>query len=261
MADTSKNGYTIIFLVITTVVAALILSVTSQSLKEKQIANKKFDQTKIVMRAMGFEVTSKSKATELNVMYDKYVERIFVTPTGKIVEVTDADKYNFEKAMKAGKVHAKAPADYASLPEEVKKMALPVYIRKDDSGKVVNYTVPVIGKGLWSTIYGYICLNASDISTVEGAIFYDSGETPGLGKEVEAEWFCNNFTDKKIFNDKGVFTSITVVKGSVNPADKNAIHKVDGVSGATITCVGVNALLRKDLLLYGPYFASLRSAK
>jgi len=260
VVDTSKNGYTVVFLAITTIVAALVLSIASEQLKVKQAVNKKFDQKKIVMKAMGFKIDDGAKPADIDAIYKKSVERIFVTPMGKIVSVKDADKYNFEKTLKPVGLH-KAPVDMANLSDAAKSVPMPVFIRKDEKGLPLNYTFPVTGKGLWSTLYGYISLNAKDLNTIEGAIFYDTGETPGLGKEIEADWFCKNFVGKKILNAEGKFVSVSVNKGVVNPSDKMFEHKVDGVSGATLTCNGVTDLLNKDFHLYEAYLNSLRGGK
>jgi Na+-transporting NADH:ubiquinone oxidoreductase subunit C len=109
--------------------------------------------------------------------------------------------------------------------------------------------IPISGKGLWSTLFGYFALD-SDFNTVKGITFYDHKETPGLGGEVDKGWFQNNFIGKKIKDDKGNLVSVQVVKGKSG----NNIHGVDGISGATITSRGVTDFLLRDLKKYAPYF-------
>ncbi|OUV48859.1 MAG: hypothetical protein CBC76_05860, partial [Flavobacteriaceae bacterium TMED116] len=80
----------------------------------------------------------------------------------------------------------------------------------------------------------------------------------GLGAEVDKEWFKNNFVGKKLIDDQGSLVSIEVVKGYVSDTDPANMHKVDGISGATITGKGVTNFLKSDLQKYEPYFAKIR---
>ena len=138
------------------------------------------------------------------------------------------------------------------------------YIRMNNE-KIEGIALPIAGKGLWSTIFGYIALNP-DTDSVLGIQFYKHGETPGLGGEVEKKWFTDNFVNhpikesngeityvpKKIRNENGKIISISVIKGGVDysKSNKSAIHQVDGISGATVTADGVSDFLLEDLLRY-----------
>ena len=126
----------------------------------------------------------------------------------------------------------------------------------------VIYCVPIIGRGLWSKLYGYLSLE-SDLNTVKGITFYKHGETPGLGAEIEKGWFQDNFVGKKINDQTGTFISIEVVKGKAAVAyagnEEKLSHAVDGISGATITSRGVTKMLHEDLTKYVPYFKQLEA--
>jgi Na+-transporting NADH:ubiquinone oxidoreductase subunit C len=102
--------------------------------------------------------------------------------------------------------------------------------------------LPVYGKGLWSTMYGFISLDA-DMTTVVGFAFYEHGETPGLGGEIDNPNWKNLWPGKRIYDDQGK-TRIEVVKGTVDRGSANAIYQVDGLSGATLTARGVGNLLQ-----------------
>ena len=122
-----------------------------------------------------------------------------------------------------------------------------------DGDKVESYVLPVSGKGLWSTLYGYLALNG-DKNTVRGITFYKHGETPGLGGEVENPEWTKQWVGKTILDEAGNLTSITVKKGKVDPAvAKENAHYVDGLSGATLTCNGVNNFVKKDLQAFAVY--------
>jgi Na+-transporting NADH:ubiquinone oxidoreductase subunit C len=133
---------------------------------------------------------------------------------------------------------------------------LPVYLKVVE-GELQGIALPVAGKGLWSTLFGYIALGP-DLDTVLGIQFYKHGETPGLGGEVEKEWFTNNFVGKKIRNVDGEIIGIKVLKGKVDYSKEDAIHQVDGISGATVTSNGVTVFLKDDLKRYEPYLNKIK---
>jgi Na+-transporting NADH:ubiquinone oxidoreductase subunit C len=141
---------------------------------------------------------------------------------------------------------------------EVTDSKLPLYVR-EEGGAPVAYAFPIEGKGLWSTLYGYLALEP-DGNTVKGITFYKHGETPGLGAEIEKPWFQKNFVGKKVLADDGSLASITVVKGKVAETvpDDRKTHSVDGISGATITSKGVTNLVRAGLERYEPFLKTIR---
>ncbi|MBT8041821.1 MAG: NADH:ubiquinone reductase (Na(+)-transporting) subunit C [Pontiella sp.] len=130
---------------------------------------------------------------------------------------------------------------------------LPIYTwTEDGSDQPSKYAFPVSGKGLWSMMYGYLSLKA-DLETIAGISFYKHGETPGLGAEIEKSWFQTQFTGKKLYED-GAATEFQVLK----PGSTLGESSVDGISGATLTGKGVEALIRKDAAAYANYFTSIK---
>ena len=111
---------------------------------------------------------------------------------------------------------------------------------------------------MWSTLYGYLAVEP-DGKTVKGITFYKHKETAGLGGEVEKPWFQNNFVGKQFIDDEGNLISIQVIKGKVSDDDPQSYHKVDGISGATITGRGLNQFLKEDLKKYEPFFKKIRN--
>ena len=54
---------------------------------------------------------------------------------------------------------------------------------------------------------------------------------------------------------------IKVLKGKVQSDDLDAIHKVDGISGATMTTKGLENFLMDDLSKYEPFFKKVRGGQ
>ena len=127
-----------------------------------------------------------------------------------------------------------------------------------DRGELDMIVIPVEGKGLWSTLYGFLAID-SDTTTIRGISFYKHGETPGLGGEVDNPAWKARWVGRKAFDDR-FEPVIKVIKGKAGTPEEDP-HKVDGLSGATMTSNGVTELVRKGLgeKGYGDYLASIRA--
>ncbi len=130
---------------------------------------------------------------------------------------------------------------------------MPVFISSLEDTK--QYIIPVYGKGLWGPIWGYVSLK-DDLSTIYGANFAHKGETPGLGAEIDTKDFQSKFIGKEIFNEQSKFVSVSILKGGT--ADPDSKYEVDGISGGTITSVGVDDMLKDCLSSYEPYFKIIK---
>jgi len=138
---------------------------------------------------------------------------------------------------------ADAEEQYANaVKEEVSVDGKTAYVCDVKGAK--KYILPVRGMGLWGPIWGYIAVD-EDGNTVYGAYFNHESETAGLGAEIkDSQKWQNQFIGKKIFDADGN-VALKVVKKI-----ENKEHEVDGVTGATLTCNGVNDMLHTDLTLY-----------
>jgi Na+-transporting NADH:ubiquinone oxidoreductase subunit C len=129
-----------------------------------------------------------------------------------------------------------------------------------DGDDVVLLILPIEGKGLWSTLYGFLAL-APDTKTIEGLTFYEHGETPGLGGEIDNPRWKGLWKDRVAFDDEGN-PEIEVIKGAAGPPDTDP-HRVDGLSGATLTGRGVTHLIQFWLSNdgYGPFLEKFRAER
>jgi len=149
-------------------------------------------------------------------------------------------------------------ADVAKIGRRAKYSV--VYVIENDSG-IDKVILPIKGYGLWSTLYGFVALE-SDLNTVAGLGFYEHAETPGLGGEVDNPNWKAQWIGKKSY-DADNQQALTVLKGSVDNSRPEAIHQIDGLSGATLTAKGVDNLIKfwmgKDG--FAPFLANLRSGE
>ena len=223
-----SDAYTIIFTMIISVILGLGLSTTRDSLRERQLLNIELDIKKRILSVLGFEQTGDWTDKDVQSMYDNNINEIIISSAGEEVKennVSGQDTYKIYQSR--------------------------------DGNRVKGYAIPISGKGLWGTMYGYFAIEP-DASTAKGITFYKHKETPGLGAEVDKDWFKNNFIGKKFIDDSGNLVSIEVIKGFVSDKDPNAKHKVDGISGATVTGNGLTTFLKADLQKYEHYFTKIR---
>tara|TARA_B100000953_G_C17942154_1_gene397315 strand:- start:191 stop:904 length:714 start_codon:yes stop_codon:yes gene_type:complete len=231
-----SNAYTLIFTSITTIILGFLLSFVSTSLKETQEINEEIDIMKNILYSLEFSEKDGSwTEEEVKIIFDSSVIQKVVSVDGEVIENL-------------------TPSE---IPTDKIETQLPLYI-KIVNNSIDGYAIPISGKGLWSTLYGYFALE-NDGSTVKGIRFYKHGETPGLGGEVEKDWFTNNFVGKRITDMNGRLVSIQSVKGQVDTSSPNAYHQVDGISGATMTTKGLNEFLMNDLKKYDSFFQKVRT--
>lgn len=223
-----SDAYTITFTTIVTVILGLGLSYTADSLRDRQILNEELDIKKNILSVLGYKQDIPWTDEEVQSLYDRNINEIRIDEVGSVFDEVDKSD-NF---------------------------AYTIYQSRENN-KVTGYAIPIAGKGLWGTMYGYFAIEP-DAETVKGITFYKHKETPGLGAEVDKDWFKNNFIGKKLTDKNGELVSIEVVKGYVSKTDPEALHKVDGISGATITGTGLTTFLKSDLEKYEPYFARVR---
>ena len=129
-----------------------------------------------------------------------------------------------------------------------RKAYYPLYLYADpDTGKK-QYAIHVAGKGLWSTIKGYMALE-DNLSTIAGIVFYEHAETPGLGGEIEKPFFQDQFKGKQWLAG-GEVQAFRIKK----PGGELDDHSVDGITAATMTCIGLEKFLNGDFAVYNTYF-------
>jgi Na+-transporting NADH:ubiquinone oxidoreductase subunit C len=238
-----SNRYIFLFSVVMVTIVAILLSFVSMQLQPRQEMNIQIERKQDVLRSIG-KAENAAEATDrisyINEEFGKNITGSYVVDyQGNMVE-TDAFTVTLGMNLEVRK------------PREERNY--PVFVHMEENGEEI-FVVPVMGKGLWGPIWGYIALE-SDMSTIFGAIFDHKGETPGLGAEINMGWFQEPFVGKSIFDENGEFVSIEVVKGGADPA---SAHQVDAISGGTITSKGLEAMLKDCLEGYVAHFQSLRS--
>ena len=230
--DTNSDAYAIIYSAVVVVIVAFLLAGVSSLLSPKQQDNIRLDKKKQILASL-----NERNLADAAAKYDELIEADYiVNAQGAVV----AQEGGFEVKN-----------------EEVGDDKLPLYVAKVNGA--TKYIIPMTGNGLWGGIWGYIALN-DDCNTIYGVYFSHASETPGLGAEIASDKFQNRFTKdkdgnaivKKVYDENGK-VALAVEKGKgVAGAD----YHIDAVSGATITCGGLQTMLETKL---APYYNYLKN--
>lgn len=251
--------YVVLFAAAVCAVCAIFVASSAVLLKERQEANKALDLQKKVLVVAGLMTNDEEIADEeIRRRFSKHVRpQVVELSTGKVVEGVDAEAFDQRKAASNPETSSLAP------PNRAKVLRIPYQARifqVETDGKLTGIILPIEGKGLWSTLYGFLALDP-DARTIEGITFYEHGETPGLGGEVDNPRWKALWEGRKAF-DESWQPAIAVIKGRAGSPEDDP-YSVDGLSGATITSRGVSSLLAFWLGDdgFGPYLANFRNER
>lgn len=234
-------------------VCSLMISTAAVVLRPMQEKNRQLDVQLNILRVAGIVApTEKPGGNDIAGLYQDNVTEVWVDlDTGRVV--TDESDVDEEQVVDVSEEEDAKQAGIQTRPVYTK-----VFQINGEDGQLAMYVFPVEGKGLWSTLKGFLAIG-SDLKTIKGITFYSHAETPGLGGEVDNQRWKDLWPGKLAFDDDN-HVAIQVIKGSVGAQTPDAEHKVDGLSGATITSKGVTNLVRFWLGEhgFGPYLEQLR---
>lgn len=241
-------------------VCSVIVASAAVILKPIQQTNQELDRKRNILEVARL-IDPGTGAAEIERLFSERVEvRAVDLETGDYTDAVDPMTYNDRDAARDLTLSRPISRgdDIAGIGRQARYK--PVYLISADD-QLQTIILPVHGQGLWSTMYAFLAL-APDGNTVKGLKFYEHGETPGLGGEVDNPRWLAQWPGREIYGEQGE-VRIEVVKGGVDPQAPDAEHKVDGLAGATLTARGVSQLLRFWLGEngYGPYLESFHQAQ
>ena len=246
------NKYTFGFATLICVVCSLALSTVSMGLRDIQEDNRRRDLQKNILGALDLPEDGRTLVgEEIDEIYKTRVEERVIDGGGKLVSDKDLNKDGVTDKgdVEVARTNVKGTDNTPEI--------LSVYIRKDGD-KDGAYALPVYGVGLWGPISGYIALDPQG-REISGVTFFAPKETPGLGAEITKDKFKTQWVGKKVTGKGGATQTVHVVKGQAKVICPNDVeHCVDGVSGATITSRGVDAMVEQALSFYDPYLKQIR---
>lgn len=219
------------------VICSILVSAAAVGLSSRQERNKVEEKKKNILQAAGLY----EAGIPVEDQFSKIQSRIVDLQTGQFSSDFDTTSFDSRSAARDPETRYRIPTALDLAAIKIRSRYMDVYLVMAED-KLQQLILPVHGKGLWSTMYGFISL-AVDFSTVNGFAFYEHGETPGLGGEIDNPSWKKQWPGKKIYDDAGN-TRIEVLKGRVDRTSENAIYQADGLAGATLTARGVGNLLK-----------------
>ena len=219
-------------------VCAVLVSLAAVALRPLQIENKAMDMKKNILEVAGLL----KEDTDIHNAFASQIEpKLVDMETGDYIDGMDVVAYDQRKAAKDPAQNIAIPKneDIASIRNKAK--IAKVYLVKE-GGAIKSIILPIHGYGLWSTMYGFLALDA-DGTTVQSINFYDQAETPGLGGEVVNPNWRALWKGKKVYDESGE-PMLALIKGVVDASKADSEFKVDGLAGATLTSVGVTNLVK-----------------
>ncbi len=249
MRQTAKS---LLLVLSVALVCSFVVTSAAVLLEERQQRNLRLERIHNILKVAGLAADDPFAA------YQKHIEarlvdlhRARTVDPARLPPHLQPDTFDFDKAARDPRYGEPIPADRLGLKRRPRLM--PVYfVRKGtDFDRVI---LLIVGKGLWSTLYGYLALER-DLVTIAGIVFYQQGETPGLGGEIANPRWQAQWRGKRAYDEQGEVVIRLVKGGAASP------HAVDALSGATLTTRGVERAVRYWLGPegYGPYLARLRS--
>lgn len=220
-------------------VCAIVVSTAAVALRPMQQANIEIDKQTNILAAAGLLDSS----LPVSEQFASIQVRAIDLDTGRYTDAIDPATYDYLKAAKDPQVSS----SFADLnTRDIAKIGrrenyAVVYLLEDDRGQLDKVILPVRGYGLWSTMQGFLALE-EDLNTVAGIGFFAHAETPGLGGEIDNPVWKAQWINKEAFDDGEL--ALHIIKGVLADGAPNEEYTVDGLSGATLTTVGVDNLIK-----------------
>ncbi len=237
MSNQSETVKTLVVAGLLCFVCSIVVSITVVTLRPQQYKNAELDMKKNILMSAGLM----KDGDDIDTIFKEIETIVIDMESGKKVD-TDVDAFDQIAASKDPAQNVKIPADKDIGGISTRSKLAKVYLKRDASGTIETIILNVWGKGLWSTMYGFIAL-APDTKTIKGFAYYSQGETPGLGGEVDNPNWKKQWVGKKLYDDN-FKVAFGVNKGTVDNTHGLAQYKVDGLSGATITANGVTTSIK-----------------
>ncbi|EMR14057.1 Na(+)-translocating NADH-quinone reductase subunit C [Methylophaga lonarensis MPL] len=246
---------TLLIAILLCLACSILVSTAAVALKPLQQANKENDIKRNILAVTGVN----QEAGTLDELFARFEVQLVDLATGEYAD-TDIEPTSFDQRRAASdpstSTRLSSAQDIAGIGS--RSDLAPVYILRDGD-EIDQVVLPVHGYGLWSTMYGFLSLEG-DFETIRGLQFYEHGETPGLGGEIDNPRWRSQWQGKKIYDDNDQL-NIRVLRGYVDADSPQAKHQVDGLSGATLTAQGVSNLVNFWLGEhgFGPYLQRMRN--
>ena len=250
-------GRTLLAVLVLCLVCSVIVAGSAVGLKSRQQEQKLLDKQRNILQVAGLMAPNLTNE-EVKSIYDTRISaRLVDLKTGEFVN-KDPAQFDQSLALKDPDLSIALPAEQDPAGIKRRSNIAEIYLVRDEQQQTQEIVLPVYGNGLWSVMYAFVALD-TDGRTVKGITYYDHGETPGLGGEIENPNWQQRWIGKKLLDESGK-PALKIVKGGARSGDE---YGVDGLSGATLTSNGVQHSFDFWMgeLGFGPFLKKVREGE
>jgi Na+-transporting NADH:ubiquinone oxidoreductase subunit C len=232
-----STAKTLIIAILLCLVCSVAVSTVAVKLKPLQLYNAELSRRTQILAVAGLM----QEGGNVDELFGQIDTRIVELESGDFVDHIDAATFDARAVQSDPEMSVAIPAedDVAGLRRQARYAAVYLVLEGDDIRTIV---LPVSGQGLYSTLYGFLALDG-DGNTIQGLTFYEDGETPGLGGEINNPRWQSRWVGRQIRDDTGMYR-FAVVKGAGSLESQDGVFQVDALSGATLTSRGVDHMMQ-----------------
>ena len=228
--NTDKPQTAFLVVVAVAFVCSVLVSLSAIGLRPIQERNALIERSRNIVALSGlFEPGVSLSGEEVLSAVRQMDARVINIDTGEFEDSIDPAEFDPRAAALDPDLGAAIPPeqDLAQLGRRSRYEIVHIVWEDNEIKRVI---LPIVGQGMWSTLYGYIALE-NDFTTIAAATFYEQAETAGLGDKI------------------------------TDPDSAAAEHEVDGISGASVTGSAVSRLVRYWFGPdgYEPFLANIRN--
>jgi Na+-transporting NADH:ubiquinone oxidoreductase subunit C len=237
--DSPAKAFLIVVLV--AVVCSSLVSAAVVILRPIQLNNQLLERSRNIMQLTGLlSEGAEPGDEEMLALYKNLDTRIVDIDEGTFDGTINAETFDKRRAASNPELSVAVPAEYDQASLGRRSRYAPVYLVWRE-GQLDRIILPIRGAAMWSTLYGYLALEA-DLNTVAAATFYEHAETPGLGDQITRPDWLAQWQGRQIYDAQGD-PRFAVSAGRVEPGSPVAQYEVDALTGATVTADAVTALV------------------
>lgn len=260
MAEIKSNdsiGKTLLVVLVLCLVCSIVVAGSAVGLKPRQQEQRALDKQRNILAVAGLMQDNMSADAVAEVYAARVTPRLVDLKSGALLD-SDPAKFNQGLALKDPQQSVALEANQDPAGIKRRSNVVEIYLIKDEKQQVQEIVLPVYGNGLWSMMYAFVALDV-DGRTIKGITYYDQGETPGLGGEIENPNWRAQFIGKRVLDDNGQ-PALRVMKGAAPQGD---LYAVDGLSGATLTANGVQHSFNFWMgeMGFGPFLKKVREGE
>ncbi|MEX3022622.1 Na(+)-translocating NADH-quinone reductase subunit C [Kluyvera sp. STS39-E] len=257
MAEKKSNdsiGKTLLVVLVLCLVCSIVVAGSAVGLKPRQQEQRALDKQRNILAVSGLMQDNMSADAVAEVYAARVTPRLLDLKSGMMLD-SDPAKFNQGLALKDPQQSVALEANQDPAGIKRRSNVVEIYLIKNEQQKLQEIVLPVYGNGLWSMMYAFVALDI-DGRTIKGITYYDQGETPGLGGEIENPNWRAQFVGKRVLDDDGK-PALRVMKGAAPQGD---LYAVDGLSGATLTSNGVQHSFEFWMgeMGFGPFLKQVR---